>query len=129
MTHLELSSILLEVPPQLEEEVEIARSEMIENLSDYDDEMMNLYLEGQEVPEDMLRRTIRKAAISLKIVPVMCGSAFKNSACAAASGCSRCVSSQPHGYASAHSSRSYELEKRSRSIPLLMHLFRLWHSR
>lgn len=69
---------IAEVPPQLEEEVEIARSEMIENLSDYDDEMMNLYLEGQEVPEDMLRRTIRKAAISLKIVPVMCGSAFKN---------------------------------------------------
>ena len=69
---------LAEVPPQLEEEVEIARSEMIENLSDYDDQMMDLYLEGQEVPEDMIRRTIRKAAISLDIVPVMCGSAFKN---------------------------------------------------
>ena len=69
---------LAEVPPQLEEEVEIARSEMIENLSDYDDEMMSLYLEGQEVPEDMIRRTIRKAAIGLNIVPVMCGSAFKN---------------------------------------------------
>ncbi|MDY9921428.1 MAG: elongation factor G [Synergistota bacterium] len=69
---------LAEVPPQLEEEVEIARSEMIENLSDYDDEMMHLYLEGQEVPEDMIRRTIRKAAIGLNIVPVMCGSAFKN---------------------------------------------------
>ena len=69
---------LAEVPPQLEEEVEIARSEMIENLSDYDDEMMDLYFEGQEVPEDMIRRTIRKAAISLDIVPVMCGSAFKN---------------------------------------------------
>lgn len=69
---------LAEVPPQLEEEVETARAEMIENLSDYDDEMMNLYLEGQEVPEDMIRRTIRKAAIGLNIVPVMCGSAFKN---------------------------------------------------
>lgn len=69
---------LAEVPPQLEEEVETARSEMIENLSDYDDEMMHLYLEGQEVPEDMIRRTIRKAAIGLNIVPVMCGSAFKN---------------------------------------------------
>lgn len=69
---------LAEVPPQLEEEVEIARAEMIENLSDYDDEMMNLYLEGHEVPEDMIRKTIRKAAIGLNIVPVMCGSAFKN---------------------------------------------------
>jgi elongation factor G len=69
---------LAEVPPQLEEEVEIARAEMIENLSDFDDEMMSLYLEGQEVSEDMIRRTIRKAAIALNIVPVMCGSAFKN---------------------------------------------------
>ena len=69
---------LAEVPPQLEEEVEIARSEMIENLSDFDDVMMNLFLEGEEVPEDLIRRTIRKAAISLNIVPVMCGSAFKN---------------------------------------------------
>ena len=69
---------LAEVPSQLEEEVETARSEMIENLSDYDDEMMRLYLEGQEVPEDMIRKTIRKAAIGLNIVPVMCGSAFKN---------------------------------------------------
>ncbi|NLD04835.1 MAG: elongation factor G [Synergistaceae bacterium] len=69
---------LAEVPPQLEEEVETARSEMIENLSDYDDEMMKLYLEVQEVPEDLIRKTIRKATIALNIVPVMCGSAFKN---------------------------------------------------
>ena len=69
---------IADVPPQLEEEVEIARSEMVENLSDYDDEMMNLFLEGEEVPEDLIRRTIRKAVISLNIVPVMCGSAFKN---------------------------------------------------
>ena len=67
-----------EVPPQLVEEVEAARSEMIENLSDFDDAIMDLYLEGEDVPEDLLRRTIRKAAISRGIVPVMCGSAFKN---------------------------------------------------
>ena len=69
---------IADVPPQLEEEVEIARSEMIENLSDYDDEMMNLFLEGEEVPEDLIRKIIRKAVINLDIVPVMCGSAFKN---------------------------------------------------
>ncbi len=67
-----------EIPPQLIEEAEIARTEMIENLSDFDDDMMNLYLEGKDVPEDMIKRTIRKATISLDIVPVMCGSAFKN---------------------------------------------------
>ena len=69
---------IADVPPQLEEEVEIARSEMIENLSDYDDEMMNLFLEGEEVPEDLIRKIIRKTVINLDIVPVMCGSAFKN---------------------------------------------------
>ncbi len=69
---------LAEVPPELEEEVELARSEMIENLSDFDDEMMNLYLEGEDVPEELIRKIIRKAAIALNIVPVMCGSAFKN---------------------------------------------------
>ena len=69
---------IADVPPQLEEEVEIARSEMIEKLSDYDDEMMNLFLEGEEVPEDLIRKIIRKAVINLDIVPVMCGSAFKN---------------------------------------------------
>ena len=42
---------IADVPPQLEEEVEIARSEMIENLSDYDDEMMNLFLEERKFPK------------------------------------------------------------------------------
>ncbi|MCE5201293.1 MAG: elongation factor G [Synergistaceae bacterium] len=67
-----------EIPPQLAEEALTARNEMIENLSDYDDEMMDLYLEGQEVPADIIKRTIRKATIALDIVPVICGSAFKN---------------------------------------------------
>ncbi|MCQ4765826.1 elongation factor G, partial [Cloacibacillus evryensis] len=42
------------------------------------DEMMELYLEGTDIPLDMEKRVIRKATISLDIVPVMCGSAFKN---------------------------------------------------
>lgn len=67
-----------DIPPQLEEEAEIAHAEMIEALADYNDEMMELYLEGKEVPRDMLAQTIRKATVSLDIVPVTCGSAFKN---------------------------------------------------
>lgn len=67
-----------DIPPQLEEEAELARAEMVEALADYSDEMMELYLEGKEVPRDMLAQTIRKATISLDIVPVTCGSAFKN---------------------------------------------------
>lgn len=67
-----------DIPPQLEEEAELARSEMIEALADYNDEMMELYLEGKAVSAEMLAQTIRKATISLDIVPVACGSAFKN---------------------------------------------------
>lgn len=67
-----------DIPPQLAEEADLARMEMIEQLADFDDEMMNLYLEGKEVPVELIIKTIRKATISLDIVPVMCGSAFKN---------------------------------------------------
>ncbi len=69
---------LADIPAQLEEEAEVARAEMIENLADFSDEMMELYLEGKSIPVEMICATIRKATISLDIVPVMCGSAFKN---------------------------------------------------
>lgn len=67
-----------DIPPQLEEDAELVRAEMIEALTDYSDEMLELYLEGKHVPVELLRQTIRKATISLDIVPVICGSAFKN---------------------------------------------------
>lgn len=67
-----------EIPPQLKEEAATARTEMLEMLADYDDEMMELYLDGKEVPVDLIQKVIRKATIHLDIVPVMCGSAFKN---------------------------------------------------
>jgi len=67
-----------DIPPQLAEESQAARAEMIENLADFDDEIMNLYLEGKDVPEDLIRKTIRKATVTFEIVPVLCGSAFKN---------------------------------------------------
>jgi len=67
-----------EIPPQLVEEAETARNAMIESIADYDDELMNLYLEAEEIPSDLIRKTIRKATVALDIVPVLCGSAFKN---------------------------------------------------
>ena len=67
-----------DIPPQLEEEAELARSEMLEALSDHSDEMMELFLEGHDIPLELLEQTVRKATISLDIVPVVCGSAFKN---------------------------------------------------
>ncbi|MEG1641927.1 MAG: elongation factor G [Synergistaceae bacterium] len=67
-----------DIPAELADEAEIARSEMIELLAEHNDEMMELYLEGKEISEELIRATIRKATIALEIVPVMCGSAFKN---------------------------------------------------
>lgn len=67
-----------DIPPQLEEDADLVRAEMIEALADYSDEMMELYLEGKDIPMELLQQTIRKATISLEIVPVTCGSAFKN---------------------------------------------------
>ncbi|NLV82601.1 MAG: elongation factor G [Synergistaceae bacterium] len=67
-----------EIPAELIEEAETARASMIERLADFSDEMMELYLEGKEVPEDLINATLRKATISLDVVPAMCGSAFKN---------------------------------------------------
>ncbi|MBP8605762.1 MAG: elongation factor G [Phycisphaerae bacterium] len=60
------------------EAAQIARQEMLEALSMYNDEMMTLLLEDKPVDEGMIRSTIREATINRDIVPVMMGSAFKN---------------------------------------------------
>jgi elongation factor G len=67
-----------DVPPQLIEDAAAAREAMIEALADFDDELMALFLDGGDVPEDMIKRVLRRHTISLDIVPVLCGSAFKN---------------------------------------------------
>ena len=51
---------------------------MLEAISDFDDEIMMLYLEGEEVPQDMIRAAIRKATCAVKMVPVVCGTSYKN---------------------------------------------------
>jgi elongation factor G len=67
-----------DVPPQLIEEARAARDSMIEALADFDDEIMRLFLDGSDVPNDLIKAAIRKNTVSLDIVPVLCGSAFKN---------------------------------------------------
>ncbi|MEA3284473.1 MAG: elongation factor G [Synergistota bacterium] len=67
-----------EIPSDMMEEARLYRESMIETLSDFDEEIMALFLEGEEVSNDMIRSAIRKSTISLDIVPAMCGTAFKN---------------------------------------------------
>ncbi|MCF4113003.1 MULTISPECIES: elongation factor G [Dethiosulfovibrio] len=67
-----------EIPADMMEEAKLYRDSMIEALSDFDEEIMALFLEGEEVSSDMIKSAIRKSTISLDIVPAMCGTAFKN---------------------------------------------------
>ncbi|MDD2543491.1 MAG: elongation factor G [Candidatus Cloacimonetes bacterium] len=67
-----------QIPPKLLEEAKHAREHLLESLSEYDDELMMLYLEGEEVPEELMRRAIRKGTIDHGFIPVLCGSSLKN---------------------------------------------------
>ncbi len=67
-----------EIPEDMRELADEYRVNMLEAISDFDDEIMMLYLEGEEVPQDMIRAAIRKATCAVKMVPVVCGTSYKN---------------------------------------------------
>jgi len=69
---------LEDIPEDLKEEAQTRRAEMLEKIVEHDDEAMSDYLEGKEVSEEKLRETLRKATLSNKLIPVLCGSALKN---------------------------------------------------
>ncbi len=68
----------LEVPADYKEVVEKWRVNMLEAVSEVNDHLMEKYLGGEEISEEEVRDTLRKATLASKIVPVLCGSAFKN---------------------------------------------------
>ncbi len=68
----------IDVPDDLKTTADSYREKLIEGLSDHSEEIMDLYLNGKDVPEDKIKEEIRKQTIALQIVPVLCGSAFKN---------------------------------------------------
>jgi elongation factor G len=67
-----------EIPAQYAEEAAEARAEMLEALSMYSDDMMELLLEEKDVPEQLIHDTIHWATVNLDVVPLMLGTAFKN---------------------------------------------------
>ena len=67
-----------EIPEDMRDLADEYRVKMLEAISDIDDEIMMLYLEGEEVPQDMIRAAIRKATCAVKMVPVVCGTSYKN---------------------------------------------------
>ncbi len=68
----------IEIPEEYQDIVEERRTELIETIADFDDELMMLYLEGEDVPAELIRRVIRKATLDVAFFPVLCGSSFKN---------------------------------------------------
>jgi elongation factor G len=66
------------IPVEMADEVAAAREVLIESLADMDDSLMERYIEGVEIDLDHIKSVLRKATLDLAIVPVMCGSAFKN---------------------------------------------------
>ena len=67
-----------EIPDEMKDDAELARDRMIEQLSEVDDQLMGLYLEGKPPTEEQLVAGLRRATIALKAVPVIMGAAFKN---------------------------------------------------
>ena len=54
------------------------RDKMIEKAADFDDELMDKYLEGEEISEELIKRALRKGTLAVKLTPVLCGSSYKN---------------------------------------------------
>lgn len=68
----------VEIPEEYMDMVEEHREALVAALGEQDEEIMMLYLEGEDVPTDMLKSALRKATINVDVIPVCCGSAFKN---------------------------------------------------
>ena len=67
-----------EIPADLVDEANEWRDKMIESAANFDDALMELYLEGKDIPEDLLIAAIRKGTLSMELTPMTLGSSYKN---------------------------------------------------
>jgi len=76
----DLGTIIQEsdIPEDLLETAKKYREEMIEEIADFDEEVMELYLGGEDVPNDMIKKVLRRECVANQVTPVLCGSAYKN---------------------------------------------------
>ena len=71
----------MRVEPIPEDMVDLAneyREKLLDAVSMFDDEIMEMYLEGEEIPTDKIRAAIRRATVAVEMVPVVCGSSYRN---------------------------------------------------
>ncbi|HBX22811.1 MAG TPA: elongation factor G [Desulfotomaculum sp.] len=67
-----------EIPADMVEVVAEYREKLLEAVAEFDDDLMNKYLDGEELDPAEIKAALRKATLAVKIVPVLCGSSFKN---------------------------------------------------
>ena len=68
----------IEIPAELKAEAEKRRADLIDTVAEYDDEVMEKYLEGEELSVEDIKKCIRKGTLEVKFFPVMCGTALGN---------------------------------------------------
>jgi len=69
---------IIEIPAELKDKAEELHSELIEKIVETDDALLERYFEGEEISVDELKKALRKATIKRELVPVLCGSSYKN---------------------------------------------------
>ena len=67
-----------EIPEDMKDLAEEYREKMLDAVSMFDDEIMEMYLEGQEIPTDKIRKAIRQATVAVEMIPVVCGTSYRN---------------------------------------------------
>ncbi len=69
---------VIDIPAELADEAAAAREHLLEEVSHYDDGLLEMILEEQEISAERLKQAIRKATLEIRLTPVLCGSSFKN---------------------------------------------------
>ncbi|MCI9585353.1 MAG: elongation factor G [Bacilli bacterium] len=69
---------VIDIPADLVDIANEKRTELIEAVAEFDDELMNKYLEGEEIPVDLIKKAIRRGTLDVNFFPVMCGTALGN---------------------------------------------------
>ena len=67
-----------EIPANLVDEAQEWREKMLETAANYDDDLMEKFLEGEDIPEEQIIAAIRKGTVAMEITPMVCGSSYKN---------------------------------------------------
>jgi len=66
------------IPADLKKKAEAFHAQLVESVAEHDDDLLHKFLEGETISAEELRASLRKSVVSLKLFPVLCGSAFKN---------------------------------------------------